>query len=226
MEDTDNTCLPTTSTAQARRDRIAALFRAAINGGPEALGDFCEAFRPAIFFRVRCYLSTWHIESETEDLVQDVLCELVEAFPRISPSYGNLHALVKTITLHTIYAFMKRERILLKSVQLPDNDDAEDHEYLADPLDMVAREAWERDSLPVPVSMANKHKPHRLGRAATAKKKARAKEKELQSRPGSGNYKRNKRKISAWDLKRIEKERTAFAQALSSTAAYERMGIQ
>jgi hypothetical protein len=141
------------------------------------------------------------------------MLEIVEAFPRISPYPGNLPALVKTITLHTIYAFMKRNRVLQRSVPLPDNDDAEDHEYHADPLDGLSREAWERDSPPVPVSMANKFKPRRLGRAATAKKKARAKEKELQSRPGSGNYRRDKRRTSAWELKRIEKERQAFAQA-------------
>ena len=197
----------------ARGEQITVLFRAAILSGGDALGELCEALRPSIFYRCRCYLATWRVESYAEDVTQDVLLEVVEAFPRIAPYNGNLLGLVRTITLNTLYAFMKRNRVLLRSVSLPDNEDAEDQEYRADPLDGLSREAWERDSPPTPVSMANKYKGRRLGRAATAKKKARAKEREQQAKPGSGNYRRDPRRITAWELKRVGKERTAFAEA-------------
>ena len=194
--------------------QIAALLRASILGDREALGDFCEAFRPSIYFRCRSYLQTLRLESHAEDLVQDVLLEVVKAFPRIDPYGGNLHALIKTITLTTLYGFLKRNRVMLGKVPLPDNDDAEKYEYRADPLDSLSREVWESDHPSKPPTMANRNTPRVIGRATREKMKLRAKEKELQLRPGSGNYRRDHRKMTVWDLKRIEKERMAWANSM------------
>jgi len=211
----------------AERDaKIAALLRDAILGDRDALGELCELFRPAISARCHSHLAAWRLESYAPDLTQDIILELIRTFPTIDPCGGNLHGLIKVISLNTFYEFLKRNKVLTRQVPLPDNDDAEGEEFVPDPLAAVSREAWERDCPSKPLSMANKYFVRRFGRAVTKERKRKAKEKELQSRPGSGNGRRDRRKTPWWEMKRIQKKRAAFAAGVEPTlsAASGEMG--
>ncbi|MDO8682341.1 MAG: sigma factor [Armatimonadota bacterium] len=195
----------------ATADRLQ---RSAILGDKDALGDLLMLYRPLIRIICSNSLRKWRMESYAEDLTQDTILDAIRSWSTRDPTLGTFPSWIGGIARNCCLEFLYKNQVVFYAVPLPDNDTAEgDDEYHVDPLDGVAFHAWEQDSPSNPMPMANKFFIRKFSRAVTKERERKAKEKELQARPGSGNYRRDHRKKTVWEMKRIEKNRQAFASA-------------
>jgi DNA-directed RNA polymerase specialized sigma24 family protein len=198
-----------------RDQENAVLLRAAILGDRDALGALCESLRPLVYSVAYDFLAGFRLESHTEDVTQDVFCDVCGSFLTYDPSRGTIKRWVRTITMYTCYDHASRNRVAIGKVPLLDpGDDVEDEEYRLDPLDSLSREAWEQDRPSKPISQSNRHRP-------TYITVARRKEIAAQAGKAAPPPKRrggNGTKKTRWELARILKNRLAWAADASTTA--------
>lgn len=192
--------------SNAQDQEITVLLRAAILGDRDALGALCQALRPLVYSIAHDFLAGFHLENHTEDVMQDVFCDVCGSFATHDPARGTFKGWVATITRYNCYDFASRNRIAVGKVPLPDpEDDAGDAEYRLDPLDTLSRELWEQEKPVKPISQSNRYRVNY---------KARARMKAIAENAGKATTplkrRRGGKKKTAWEMKRIKKNREAF----------------